>query len=432
MRRTILTICTIGMLLNASTACALEFEDYEWQEGPNGHLYALTKEFGSWEQCQAEAVAVGGHLATISDATENSFVAGVAKDSYMRNGVIYAGYNLAWIGLLTIDSELKTLEWITGESVEYTYLFEPGLGYFPHWYIHGASHNHWPGSWNSNPVHDTNPSMNPRGVIEIDNPFTIVEGTLDVDPDTLNLASKGKWITCYVTLPEPYAVEDVDPDSILLNELIAPAWSMIDEKEQVLKIKFNRAQIQEMLVPGEAQLMVSGLLTGDILFEAFDTIYVIDPTNTAGSKFSAYDVFEYNGHLYALTLCAGTWEECEAEAQMLGGHLVSINDAAENDWLYYGFLQADQPYVGAVPYTWIGLYQDHTDPSFSEPRGGWKWIGGEPITFMKWAFREPTNSSPREDYATIAGYKPDGEWNDWGPDRPDFVPAHGIIEIGGE
>ena len=431
--KAILTICTIGILLNLCKLTQADFSDYDWVEGPDGHLYALTKDFGTWEQCQAEALAAGGHLATISDASENTFVAEIARNSYLRNGVVYAGYNGVWIGLQTVDPELKTVEWVTGEPVEYTYLFLPGLGdYYAHWYMHGASHTHWPGSWNCNPVHDTKPAMNPRGVIEIDNPFTVIEATLNVDPDVLNLGSEGKWITAYITLPTGYDVSEVDPTTILLNEEIAPAWSMVDEEEQVLKVKFDRAAVQELLSPGEVELKVTGLLTGEILFEGFDTIIVIDPGHVDGPDLSAYDLFEYNGHLYALTLCVGTWEECEAEALMVGGHLVTINDATENDWLYYIFLEADQPFVGAVPYMWIGLYQDHADPAYYEPSGGWKWISGEPVTFMNWAFPEPTNSAPCEDYATIAGYKPYGLWNDWGPDRPDFVPAQGIIEIDAE
>jgi len=45
----------------------------------------------------------------------------------------------------------------------------------------------------------------------IDGTVTILlalSATVDLDPDTLNLESKGKWITCYIELPEGYGIGD--------------------------------------------------------------------------------------------------------------------------------------------------------------------------------------------------------------------------------
>ncbi len=43
-----------------------------------------------------------------------------------------------------------------------------------------------------------------------------------------------------------------------------------------------------------------------------------------------------NGHDYYL-LEASTWTAAETEAVSLDGHLATINDAAEHDWIYPGF-----------------------------------------------------------------------------------------------
>lgn len=104
-----------------------------------------------------------------------------------------------------------------------------------------------------------------------------IDATVDIDPDTLNLGSKGKWITCYVTLPEGYEVSEVDPATILLNEQIAPAWSMVDEENDILTIKFDRSAVQQLLQPGEVVLVVMGTLADGTLFCGTDTILVIDP-----------------------------------------------------------------------------------------------------------------------------------------------------------
>ena len=47
-----------------------------------------------------------------------------------------------------------------------------------------------------------------------------VEATVDFNPNTLNLKSKGKWITCYVELPDDYDVQDIDIGTVMLNETI--------------------------------------------------------------------------------------------------------------------------------------------------------------------------------------------------------------------
>jgi len=72
-----------------------------------------------------------------------------------------------------------------------------------------------------------------------------------------------------------------------------------------------------------------------------------------------------NGHFYYLTGPA-FWADAEAQAIGLGGHLVTINDAAENAWIYNTFSS-----FGGVPRELsIGL----TDEGHE---GVWTWVSGE-------------------------------------------------------
>ena len=97
-----------------------------------------------------------------------------------------------------------------------------------------------------------------------------------------------------------------------------------------------------------------------------------------------------------------TWEEAEENAVKLGGHLVTINDAAENDFLYANLFN---PLGGWESSKWIGL----TD---STKEGDWKWISYEAESYRNWASGEPSNAyhtSAGEDFAAIS---PSNYWFD--------------------
>ena len=73
------------------------------------------------------------------------------------------------------------------------------------------------------------------------------------------------------------------------------------------------------------------------------------------------------GHYYS-ELENMSWAEAEAHAVRLGGHLVTINDQAEQDWLFSTFGQQSQV---------IG-FNDLTSP------GTWVWSSDEPVTYTNW------------------------------------------------
>jgi hypothetical protein len=115
-----------------------------------------------------------------------------------------------------------------------------------------------------------------------------------------------------------------------------------------------------------------------------------------------------NGHTYAL-LSSATWTDSETYAQSLGGHLVTINDAAENAWVYNTFISLTR---GATqPGLWIGLNDAAVE-------GSMRWASGEPVTYTHWYPGEPNNSAGGgpggEDYVAMQGpIDPlPGTWND--------------------
>ncbi|GEM_PF-1845747 len=100
-----------------------------------------------------------------------------------------------------------------------------------------------------------------------------IAASVDIDPDTLNLKSQGKWITAYLTLPSDYKVEDVKIDTVRLQDALKVKLGEI--QDGTLMLKFSRSEMQSILPVGEADITVTGELTDGTIFKATDTISVI-------------------------------------------------------------------------------------------------------------------------------------------------------------
>jgi hypothetical protein len=109
------------------------------------------------------------------------------------------------------------------------------------------------------------------------------------------------------------------------------------------------------------------------------------------------------------------WWDAEAEAVADGGHLVTINDAAENNWLV-GTFGTGSLYIGLTDWG---------------SEGSFYWISGEPVTYLNWDVGQPDNAhAGGEDATHINHWTNAGYWNDLGAQGN--APAHpsyrGIIE----
>lgn len=116
------------------------------------------------------------------------------------------------------------------------------------------------------------------------------EGCVDIDPDTLNLKSKGNWITVYI---EPK--DGRDPANINISTVIIylpdepdttvsaahhPATVGDHDNDSLpdLMVKFKRSDVQVMVSVGEnVTLAVEGYYNDGLLFKCSDTIRVINP-----------------------------------------------------------------------------------------------------------------------------------------------------------
>lgn len=112
-----------------------------------------------------------------------------------------------------------------------------------------------------------------------------------------------------------------------------------------------------------------------------------------------------NKHYYLL-LEETDWADAEAQAVELGGHLVTINDEAEDLWL--------ENHFGTYRF-WIGLNDRELD-------GTWVWVSGEDVTYTHWGNGEPTYGGDEEENAVVV------EWSIWN-NLPDWHFHHAIVEI---
>ena len=120
---------------------------------------------------------------------------------------------------------------------------------------------------------------------------------MNIDPNALNLKSKGKWITAYIELPEDYDVNDIDISSILLNDTIpvdpsAPTSIGDYDSDAIpdLMVKFNRTEVISYILSNidiielvqerfmTVTLTIAGYLNDGTPFQGSDTIKIILPT----------------------------------------------------------------------------------------------------------------------------------------------------------
>lgn len=109
-----------------------------------------------------------------------------------------------------------------------------------------------------------------------------ITATIDIDPDTLNLKNKGKWITCYIELPDGYNVTNITVSTILLNDVVPaedhPTNISDYDNDSIpdLMVKFDRQAVQDILEAGDnVEIIVAGELIDGTYFSGIDIIRVI-------------------------------------------------------------------------------------------------------------------------------------------------------------
>lgn len=122
-------------------------------------------------------------------------------------------------------------------------------------------------------------------------------------------------------------------------------------------------------------------------------IFALSVSTAPAATLSAPILNPSTGHYYQL-LDTATWTASEAEAISLGGHLVTINNAAENDWVYDTFEPMLPTSNGIYPFIWIGLND-------AAQEGHFEWSSGQPVTYTNWQPGKPDNAGGLQNYGLM-------------------------------
>lgn len=119
------------------------------------------------------------------------------------------------------------------------------------------------------------------------------------------------------------------------------------------------------------------------------------------------------GHYYGLTPVL-PWEDAEELAIMAGGHLVTLNNADENQWVHGNIVAP----LGT--WAWLGFNDLAVE-------GAWVWASGEAVDYTDWySPREPNNVLliPEGEDVAIMQHR-NGLWYDY----PHTWEGYGVIEV---
>jgi hypothetical protein len=386
----------------------------------NGHHYKYVKGLFSYYEAQAGAAAQGGHLATITSAAENAFLAG-----------LIAGQDLgAWLGGSDAADEGV---WRWTEGPEAGTIFWTGLsgggapsGRYANWSVgepngiwNGLEEDHFHMMANSAKWNDASGQWATMGY------FVEISG--DVPPPPVNappaITSNGGGASAAISVAEnTRAVTTVtasDPEGDALTFAVAggadAALFSIDATSGALT--FRNASDFEAPVGADNlyDVIIRASATGGQDTQALTvSITDVNENPTGGETPPGFTTF--NGHHYKYVQGDFTHSQASAQARAEGGHLATIGSAAENAVLASLMATANAGGYGG----WLG-------GGDAAQEGVWRWTEGPetgqvfwnglsdgaapPDQFTRWLPGEPSQyGGTEEDHLhMLAGTD---QWND--------------------
>ena len=141
---------------------------------------------------------------------------------------------------------------------------------------------------------------------------------LDLTPKTLNLASRGRWVTGYLQPAPPFAARDIDITTIRLNGTVSVdttgPTALVDHDGDAVEermVKFNRTALELTLPEGDEVPVTVTCKAGTTVFAGADTLRVrrgrfVSPASGAQMTVGSAAIVSWEslagGHVHAVGL----------------------------------------------------------------------------------------------------------------------------------
>jgi hypothetical protein len=413
------------LLATAATLTALPLaRGQNFIQGPvrnpaNGNVYFKLSP-AAWGNCENFAnILLGAHLITINDAAENAWV--------LNTFSAPLGHAL-WIGLNDFAVEGSHV-WSSGETSAYRNWAagQPDNAGGLEDYVHMLGN----GQWNDN----QNAAASIYGVVEVPCNISILETGINFETGTTyRLLSPSSW-----SCAEMYARDVLSSHLVTINDADENAFVrstfVVNHTNPRVWLGLNDFATEGTYVwadgstsafrnwyPGEPNnngnqdfvVMYLGGEWDDV--KDVENGAAVGPTgglveNSCGtiSIEAGPLVNPANGHTY-YRLSPATWSCAEVRARAMGGHLASINNAAENEFIRSNFVTGSAVAAfGLNDYTTEGTYVN---------------MNGDAVSYTNWAVGQPSGTNPDADFAVMSST---GAWSS----IPNIVPfdVEGIVEL---
>ncbi len=370
----------------------------------NDSAYVIV-EGPTWEEAEANAVTLGGHLVSINDSEENEWIKSeFSKENYYYSGDSNPGdpdtWLHFWIGATDKNIEGQW-EWISGEEWSFNDEIEsenltanyqdPERDYIAVIFNVPTMGNYY---WsNGEDKYDPNNDNNFRGIAEI-----------KLAPN--NLPTGELLINGNLNIGETLTIDFSNISDLDNYEGYIPTYNYSWEISDDFGVSWNALTTEDGTDNDNSYTLTSNeagkKLRGSISY--VDGYGSTESITSAASEEVAPVLLIREGKFYKVVE-GPTWDEAEANAVALGGHLVTINSEEENDWLIsnINWLPPDDTTKGAyltnlIAY-WIGLNDSNTE-------GKLTWSDGSALDYIK---NGSSDTYGDEDWFSLVN---NGDWND--------------------